>query len=169
MATPFAPFANARLAWQKPTAALTSLRNGTRPAATTTVVIEAFIEPASDAGQKGKASGDSRGESTALGGQSRSLSGYITRWATLPNGADWLDAGTSWTWDDTGLRPEGLTAGQDELQAALVSIADLPATDRAEIGTLVINQLGSPYGPGGIGLQVTAIAGEQISGMFRIP
>ena len=163
MATPFAEFANCRIAWLRPTAALTNLRDGTRPAATTTVVMEAFIEPAGD-GQP-----ENRGEATAQASQGRSLSGYLTRWATLPNGADWLDAGTSWTWDDSGLRPEGLTAGRDELQAALVSIADLPATDRAEIGTLVINQLGSPYGPGGIGQQVTAIAGEYLSGVFRIP
>lgn len=170
MATPFAEFANCRIAWLRPTAALTNLRDGTRPAVTTTIVLEAFVEPSGGAtGQDSKASGDSRGQSTLLGGQSRSLAGYITRWAALPNGAGWLDAGTSWTWDDTGLRPEGLTAGQDEMQAALVSIADLPATARAEIGTLVISQLGSPYGPGGIGAEVTAIAGEEISGMFRIP
>jgi hypothetical protein len=168
MATPFKRFANCRLAWDKPTAVLTNLRDGTRPTATSTIVMEVFFEPSSEAG-KGKATGDSRGESTLLGGQSRSLSGFLTRWVALPNGASWLDAGTAWAWDETGIRPTGLTAGQDEMRAALVDMSLLPAVDRAEIGTLVINQLGSPYGPGGIGGKITAIAGEAITGMFRIP
>lgn len=168
MASPFATFPNARLAWQRPTSALSSLRNGTRPATTQTVIIEAFVEPAAT-GPAGVAHQQSGRTGTLQAGQSRGLAGYITRWALLPSGADWLDAGSGWTWNDTGLRPDGLTASRDELQAALVKIEALPATTRGEIGMLTIDQVGSPYGPGGIGEIVTDAIGDYIAGTFRVP
>ena len=167
MPTPFAPFANARIAWQRPTEPLTSLRDGVRPVATETVVIEAYLEP--PGGASSTASPLAWGPTTAQGGQGRSLSGYITRWAALGDGDDWLDAGAGWTWDDSGLRPTGMRAGQREHKAALVSIGDLPALERAEIGTIVLHTVGSPYGPGSVGGQITAQAGEFIAGEFRFP
>jgi hypothetical protein len=168
MPTPFASFAAARLAWQRPTEALTNLRDGFRYAATETVVIDFFFEPGVGEGSMPpRARSDDRNATTIQASKSRTISGYITRWAVVPEDANWLDAGTGWTWNDTGLRPDGLTAGEDELQAALVSIANLPAIDRAEIGTMTLDQLGSSYGPGGVGAVITRTAGEYLMGTFR--
>jgi hypothetical protein len=165
MPTPFAPFANARLRWER-RAAPANLRDGLRRAAVATIVVELFLEP--DETLKRRATPDQWGEGTAQASQGRNVTGYITRWATLPDGADWLDAGSSWTWDDSGLRPAGMKAGEQELQAALVNLRELPAVDRAEIGTLVLTQLGSPYGPGGIGQLISSVAGELVEARFQI-
>lgn len=160
MATPFAEFANARLAWQRRSAPPANLRGGTRPATTTTIVLEAFLEPAGGAGP------DPNGDTTLLASGSRGFTGYLTRWAVLPTDADWLDAGTGWSWDETGLRPAGMAASTVEIQAALVAMGSLPDLTRAEIGTMVLTQLGSPYGPGGIGAEITDVAGEYLEGRF---
>ena len=165
MATPFAEFANARIAWRKPTAPPTSLRGGTRPEATTTIVLEAFLEPGDGTG--GTASrGVPGGDTTLQFSGARSFTGYITRWATLPEDAGWLDAGTGWSWDDSGLRPDGLAASSVELQAALVDMGALPDLTRAVIGAMVLTQLGSQYGPGGIGAEITSVAGEYLEVRF---
>lgn len=168
MASPFADLANGRLAWQRPTEPLTNLRDGFRHTATETVAIDFFFEPGVGEGSMPpRARSDDRNATTVQASKSRTISGYITRWAVVPDDANWLDAGTGWVWNDTGLRPDGLIAGDEELQAALVNITNLPAIDRAEIGTLTLDQLGSSYGPGGVGALITEAAGEYLMGTFR--
>ena len=168
MASPFADLANGRLAWQRPTEVLTNLRDGFRHTATETVVIDFFFEPGVGEGSvPPRARSDDWNATTVQASKSRTISGYITRWAVLPDAADWMDPGTGWTWNNTGLRPTGLTAGDVELKAALVNIPMLPAIDRAEMGTMTLDQIGSFYGPGGVGALINEAAGEYLMGTFR--
>ena len=168
MASPFADLANGRLAWQRPTDTLINLRDGFRHTATETVVIDFFFEPGVGEGSvPPRARSDDWNATTVQASKSRTISGYITRWAVLPDAAGWLDPGTGWTWNDTGLRPTGLTAGDVEFKAALVNILMLPAIDRAEVGTMTLDQLGSSYGPGGVGALINEAAGEYLMGTFR--
>ncbi|MBU6251220.1 MAG: hypothetical protein KGO47_08655 [Cyanobacteria bacterium REEB417] len=152
MATPFAPFANLRLLWRRPTAAVTSLREGMRPT-TDLVVIEAFAEVSDPGGEQ-----PSGGRSIGSG----SIEGNITRWAAVPSGAGWLDAGSSWNWTDTGLRPTGLPRGE-KLEAFLGAIDTLPATTEGERGWITIATLS---GVGGIDAVVRAAAGDEFTGTF---
>jgi len=152
MATPFAPFANLRMLWCRPTAALTSLRDGMRPAVDL-VVIEAFAELQGPGGEQ-----DSGGR--AIG--SASIEGNITRWAVVPSGAGWLDAGTAWSWTDTGLRPSGLPRGE-KLEAFMGAIASLPTVTDGERGTVTLATLS---GIGGIDAIVRAAAGDEFTGTF---
>jgi hypothetical protein len=75
MPTPFAPYANLRLLFRRPSAPPASLREGPRSAAVELVVIEAFAELSAG------------GDGTEAGGLEigqQALSGNITRWAILP-------------------------------------------------------------------------------------
>lgn len=153
MATPFAPFANVRMAWKRPTAALTSLRDGMKPTADL-VVIEAFTEGVQVGGEQPGGGGRSIG--------SGSIEGYITRWAVVPAGASWLDAGTAWSWTDTGLRPTGLPRGE-KLEAFIGNLSGLPTVGDGERGWLTIATL---TGTGGIDALVRAAAGDKLTGTF---
>lgn len=152
MATPFAPFANLRMLWRRPTAALTSLRDGMRPT-TDLVVIEAFAEVSGPGGEQ-----ESGGRSIGAG----SIEGNITRWAVVPGGGGWLDAGTAWSWTDSGLRPAGLPRGE-KLEAFMGAIGNLPATTEGERGWLTIATLS---GVGGIDAVIRAAAGDEFTGTF---
>lgn len=152
MATPFAPFASIRMAWERPTAALTSLRDGVRTTVDQ-VVIEAFLDELGGSGEQ------------AIGAQAVSgvsISGNITRWAVVPSGGSWLDSGTSWTWDETGLRPEGLPRGE-RLEAFIGNLSALPATGQAEIGYITIATLSTE---GGIDGLIRGLAGDEFTGTF---
>jgi hypothetical protein len=73
------------MVWRRPTDAPADLREGIRPAFDT-VVLEAYVDTSGPSSEQ------------PLGGQhigSASVEGNITRWAVLPSGADWLDAGSS--------------------------------------------------------------------------
>lgn len=151
MPTPFAPFANLRLLWRRPTAAVTSLREGMRPAVEL-VVIEGFTEGVQVGGEQPGGGG------RAIG--SGSIEAYITRWAVVPSGASWLDAGSGWSWTDTGLRPAGLPRGE-KLEAFIGSLSGLPTVGDGERGWLTIATLSST---GGIDALVRAAAGDKLTG-----
>jgi hypothetical protein len=152
MATPFAPFASIRMVWERPTAAVTSLRDGTR-ATVDQVVIEAFLDELGGSGEQ------------AIGAQSvsgSSITGNLTRWAVVPSGASWLDSGASWTWDETGLRPAGLPRGE-RLQTFIGDLSALPAVGQAEIGHITIATLSAE---GGIDGLIRELAGDEFTGTF---
>lgn len=155
MPTPFAPYANLRLLFRRPSATPASLREGPRPAAVELVVIEAFAELSAG------------GDGTEAGGLEigqQALSGNITRWAILPAGATWLQAGTSWPWNDTGLRPPGLRAGE-KLEAWEGPLTALPTITGGTPGWVTIHSLS---GTGGIDALVAAEAGDEFSGVFAV-
>jgi len=152
MATPFADFANLRLLWRRPTAAATSLREGLQRA-TDLVVIEAFAEVQGPGGEQ-----PSGGRSIGSG----SIEGNITRWAVVPSGAGWLDAGTAWSWTDTGLRPTGFPRGE-KLEAFMGDLASLPTTTEAERGWVTIATLS---GIGGIDALIRVEAGDEFTGTW---
>lgn len=152
MATPFADFANCRMLWQRPTAALASLRDGMKPT-TDLVVIEAFAELSGPSGEQ-----PSGGRNIGAA----NLEGNITRWAVVPASAGWLDAGTAWAWTDTGLRPTGLPRGE-KLEAFIGAIENLPATTEGERGWITIATLS---GVGGIDALIRAEAGDEFTGTF---
>jgi hypothetical protein len=152
MPTPFADFANIRLLWRRPTAAATSLREGLQRA-TDLVVIEAFAEVQGPGGEQ-----PSGGRSIGSG----SIEGNITRWAVVPSGAGWLDAGTAWSWTDTGLRPTGFPRGE-KLEAFMGDLASLPTTTEAERGWVTIATLS---GVGGIDALIRVEAGDEFTGTF---
>lgn len=152
MATPFADFTNLRMLWRRPTAALTSLRDGMRPAVDL-VVIEAFAELQGPGGEQ-----DSGGR--AIG--AASIEGNLTRWAVVPSGAGWLDAGSAWSWTDTGLRPTGLPRGE-KLEAFMGAITSLPALTEGERGWVTIATLS---GVGGIDALIRVEAGDEFTGTF---
>jgi len=152
MATPFADFANLRMLWRRPTAALTSLRDGMRPAVDL-VVIEAFAELQGPGGEQ-----DSGGR--AIG--AASIEGNLTRWAVVPSGAGWLDAGSAWSWTDTGLRPTGLPRGE-KLEAFMGAITSLPTLTEGERGWVTIATLS---GVGGIDALIRVEAGDEFTGTF---
>jgi hypothetical protein len=152
MATPFAQFASIRMLWERPTAALTTLRDGTRTTVDQ-VVLEAFMDELGGGGEQ------------AIGAQSiagSSISGNLTRWAVLPSGASWLDAGTSWAWDETGLRPDGLPRGV-KLKAFIGNLSALPALGQGEMGHITITTLSAEGGIDGV---VRELAGDEFSGTF---
>jgi hypothetical protein len=154
MPTPFAPFASLRLLWRDPTAKPVNLRDGPASAAVRLVVIEAYID-ATPAGPTGQDAGG-----IEIGSQQ--LEGNITRWAVVPDGANWLDAGASWAWTDTGLRPPGFAAGT-RLQAWEGPLSELPIATNGRHGWFTIGTLS---GTGGIEAIVRAAAGDEFTGIF---
>ncbi len=94
---------------------------------------------------------------------------FIIRWALVPLGESCFDAGTSWAWDTTALRPAGMTASEQELQAYLGPIDALPAAAAGTIGTAVIDQVGGPAGDGGVGALLRQEAGDQLFITLRFP
>jgi hypothetical protein len=152
MATPFADFASLRMLWHRPTAAITSLREGIRPNSEA-VVIEAFAELSGPSGEQSSGGRD-------IG--AASIEGNITRWAVVPAGGNWLDAGAAWAWNDTGLKPTGLPRGQ-KLEAFLGDLSALPTVTDGERGHVTIATLSSV---GGIDALVRVEAGDEFAGTF---
>jgi hypothetical protein len=146
MATDFAEYANLRMLWTPP-GAITNFRAGV-PAAGPAVVIEAFAK------SKGRSEQDLPG---VMAG-SLILEGYLTRWALLSN-ANWLVAGASLNWNETGYRPAGMLPGATG-QAVLTDLTVLPTlADGAEQGQLRILEF--PYGVGGIGAELREALGDK--------
>jgi hypothetical protein len=156
MPSPFAPYANLRLRFERRSAAIPNFRDGSR-VPTEIVVIDAWARSTSEGGGEQQAGG------LALG--SFGLSGFLVRYAILPPGSDWLSLGMTWEWTETGLRPQGLQAG-DKLQACWGDLSGLPAVDDAEMGWLTLSQISHPYGSGGIGAKLRAAAGDKFAGVF---
>lgn len=153
MGRPFARYASLRLLWHKPTVLITNLREGIRPT-TQSIVIEAYISKLERSSSEQDLGGRSIGQST--------ISGYITRWALLPNASNWLQAGTSWGWNTSGLRPDGLLRGE-KLEAFHGDLSSLPLLDNGEKGWLTIDGMSSV---GGIDAIIRAKAGDKFSGLF---
>lgn len=146
MATDFAEDANLRMLWAPP-GVITTLRDGV-PAAGPAVVVEAFVKPLG------------RSEQDLPGAKAGSLilDGFITRWALLGN-ANWLVAGASLSWNETGYRPAGMLPGATG-QAVWTDLTVLPTlADGAEQGQLRILEF--PYGVGGIGAELREALGDK--------
>ena len=146
MATDFAEYANLRMLWAPP-GVITTLRDGV-PAAGPAVVVEAFVKP------QGRSEQDLPGVKAG----SLMLDGFITRWALLGN-ANWLVAGASLSWTETGYRPAGMLPGATG-QAVWTDLTVLPTlADGAEQGQLRILEF--PYGVGGIGAELREALGDK--------
>ncbi|GDX73496.1 hypothetical protein LBMAG40_01530 [Cyanobium sp.] len=148
MATDVAEYANLRMVWAPP-GTITNFRAGV-PAAGPAVVVEAFAKP------QGRSEQDLPGVKAG----SLMLEGFITRWALLGS-ANWLVAGTSLTWDETGYRPAGMLPGATG-QAVLTDLTVLPTlADGAEQGQLQILEF--PFGVGGIGSELREALGDKFN------
>ena len=146
MATDFAEYANLRMLWTPP-GTITNFRAGV-PAAGPAVVVEAFAKP------QGRSEQDLPGVKAG----SLMLEGFITRWALLGS-ANWLAAGSSLTWDETGYRPAGMLPGATG-QAVITDLTVLPTlADGAEQGQLRILEF--PFGIGGIGSELREALGDK--------
>jgi hypothetical protein len=149
------------MVWLRPAAARTSLREGMR-ATTEQVVIEGFAELQGSSRETSfmALAGEQGAGARAIG--AASVEGNITRWAVVPSGGTWLQAGTSWAWNTTGLRPAGLPRGE-KLEAFMGKLSILPATTEGERGWLTLATLS---GVGGIDAIVAAAAGDEFTGTF---
>ena len=156
MANDFLEYSNIRLLWT-PHGTVTSLRQGV-PATGAAVVIDAFVK------------GDGI-NSKALDGKAEgsvTLSGYLTRYATLPTGVDWLAAAGAFSWQIGGLRPAGLLPAAQG-PAFLGDLASLPTITAGGLrGTFKLADLGLPYGIGGIGAELRSELGDKISPRFSM-
>lgn len=166
MASPFADFPNVRLAWDRPTGPPTNLRNGLS-AAVETIAIEGFL--GGPGGTTDQGLSDPAGAPSALAAGALAVKIYVIRWALVPSGQSWLLSGTSWTWTSTGLRPSGLIASDRELQAYRGPMTALPTPSIGTIGTMMIDQVGTPYGDGGIGGLLRDEIGDVLYGTLRFP
>ena len=146
MATDFAEYASLRMLWAPP-GTITNFRAGV-PAAGPAVVVEAFVKP------QGRSEQDLPGVKAG----SLILEGFITRWALLGS-ANWLAAGASLSWNETGYRPAGMLPGATG-EAVLTDLTVLPTlADGAERGQLRILEF--PFGVGGIGIELREALGDK--------
>lgn len=157
MATPFAPYANARMRFDRRSSRIPNFRNGGR-VMSESVVLDVYVKLFVPQGTNNLEAG-----ATEL--KSQFLSGYITRWAPLPNGSDWLSLGTSWAWNESGLKPEGLYSGT-KLETYIGDLTLLPARDGSEVGYTEIRSAIYPFGVGGIGDMIRVVAGDKILGIY---
>ena len=146
MATDFAEYASLRMLWAPP-GTITNFRAGV-PAAGPAVVVESFVKP------QGRSEQDLPGVKAG----SLILEGFITRWALLGS-ANWLAAGASLSWNETGYRPAGMLPGATG-EAVLTDLTVLPTlADGAERGQLRILEF--PFGVGGIGIELREALGDK--------
>jgi hypothetical protein len=130
-----------------PPGTITNFRAGV-PAAGPAVVVEAFAKP------QGRSEQDLPGVKAG----SLMLEGFVARWALLGS-ANWLAAGSSLTWDETGYRPAGMLPGATG-QAVITDLTVLPTlADGAEQGQLRILEF--PFGIGGIGSELREALGDK--------
>lgn len=156
MATDFAPYANVRILWIPP-GTITDFRSGV-PTAGDPIVIEAFVKGETSPAQ----------DLPSIKAAPRTLSGYITSWATVPTGTDWLAATTAFSWDTTGLAPAGLLPGVKG-RAFLGSLEALPATTGGQQGEATIVSVAGMFGVGGIGAELRAALGDGITIALEVP
>ena len=127
---------NIRLTFDRPTATDLDLRDGFNPA-TEAIVLEAYVETSGSGGNPQPSGAGAIGQA--------SMGGWWNRWAIVPSGASWLDLGASWTWNTTGLRPDGLERGAT-LEAFYGDLTALPALGQGDRGWLTITNLQSTGG-----------------------
>jgi len=157
MATDFAPYANLRLLWL-PTGTVTSFRNGV-PSGGAPIVIEAFLK-----GQVGQPQ-----PLPSIKAAAGSRAGYVTQWATVPTGADWLASRSAFSWNTTGLAPEGLLPGVKG-KAFLGLLESLPSrSSGGMLGEATIIELYGAFGVGGIGAELRPALGDAITVTFEVP
>jgi hypothetical protein len=145
MATPFAPFANARILWQAP-GARSSGRDGYALQPGQSYLLVAFLKRAEQPQVL---------DLPALAGASIALTGYLVGAAPLEpeQVADWRTiALAGLTVDDSGLRPEGLERNCKG-QAEVVGFGEI-AVRFASIGTA--------YGDDGIGALMRLRTGDPL-------
>lgn len=144
---------NIRMAFERPTANDTNLRDGLNPTAEL-IALEAYVEAAGGGG----------GQQPSGAGviSTRSFRGWWNRWAVIPAGATWLDLGTSWSWDTTGLRPEGLLPGVT-LEAFYGDLTALPSLGHGDRGWFTVETL---QGVGGIDQLVRNAGLDEFNGQF---
>lgn len=152
MASPFAAYADTRLLWLREDAPLDSLRDGLK-GSTQAIVIEAYGKLSGPTGEQ-----DSGSRSIGVA----SCTAYFVRWAELPPRESWLAAGKDWRWNDTGLRPEGLSRGP-KLQAFRGDLSILPKTTDGEFGHITIATLTDV---GGIGAAIRSSGLDKLTGTF---
>jgi hypothetical protein len=156
MPTDFAPYANVRILWTPP-GQITDFRSGI-PTAGDPIVIEAFLK-----GQTGTPQ-----DLPSIKAAPRILAGYITAWATVPTGADWLAAGSAFSWDTTGLAPAGLLPGVRG-RGFLGNLEALPATTGGQVGEATVISIAGMFGVGGIGAELRTALGDAISISLEVP
>lgn len=157
MATPFLPFSNARLRFKRRTSRIPNFRDG-GSVPEQTVVMEAFVKLVFSAAQGFEQTG-------ATEYKQQFMSGYITRYAAIPNGEDWLDAGANWNWDESGLKPDQLDSGQ-KCETYIGNLKNLPNTAGGEMGLTDFRSVILPFGVGGIGEIIRGTAGDRIDGVY---
>ena len=155
MPTDFAPYANFRILWTPP-GTIEDFRSGV-PTAGDPIVIEAFLKGETSPAQ----------DLPSIKAAPRTLTGYITAYATLPAQTDWLAAGSAFTWTDTGLAPAGLLPGV-KARGFLGSLEGLPATTGAQIGSVTIISVAGTFGVGGIGSELRAALGDALQISFEV-
>lgn len=158
MATDFYPYANLRLLIHKPAEMPESLRDGL-PASTGSWVIEVFAKAEQAAGR------DAPGP-PSVDPSKRVFTGYITAWAELPAETDWLAARSAFSWNETGLAPDGLLVGTGGKSGRgfLGVLSDLPVlTGNPQQGEATIQGLSGAFGSGGIGAELRAVTGDAIT------
>jgi hypothetical protein len=156
MPTDFAPYANVRILWTPP-GTITNFRSGT-PAAGTPIVIEAFLK-----GQTGPAQ-----DLPSIGAAPRTLQGYITAYATLPAQTSWLAAGSAFSWNTTGLAPDGLLPGITG-RGFLGDLTALPSITGGQQGKATVISIAGSFGIGGIGAELRAALGDAITISLEVP
>lgn len=157
MATDFAPYANLRMVWTPP-GVVTSFRDGV-PAAGAPIVIEVFLKGAVGAPQA----------LPSVKATSGSRSGFITQWATVPSGVNWLAARSAFSWNTTGLTPDGLLPGAKG-SAFLGKLENLPTrSPGGMLGQATISELFGAFGVGGIGDELRQNLGDAITVAFEVP
>lgn len=151
MPSPFSPYANLRILIPRPAASLT-FRGGSPPPNGHWLIHCYAPGPTTGAT-----------DLPTVSPRVRSLAGYITAWALLPTGGNWLAATTGFTWETTGLAPSGLRIGMGG-RGFLGALPDLPTkTGTWQEGEATITSLSGQFGPGGIGAQIRARAGDAIT------
>lgn len=157
MATPFLQFANARMLFDRRTDRIPNFRDGARTSKEQ-VVMEVWAKLTFSAAQ-----GTTVAASIEL--KQQFLTGYICRWAVIPNGTDWLSLGSAWKWDESGKKPDGLDSGE-KVRTWIGDLGNLPAQDGSEQGFTDLRSVILAFGVGGIGEIIRDVAGDRIDGIY---
>lgn len=157
MATPFLEFANCRMNYQRRTSRIPNFREGGR-VPEETVVVECFASLVFSAAQGYQQAG-------AQELKQQFLKGYICRYAVIPAGTNWLDPGTNWSWNESGLKPDGLQSG-NKVRTWFGKLQNLPNIEHSEQGWTDLRSVILAHGVGGIGDIIRSVAGDRIDGIY---
>lgn len=157
MATDFYDYANLRLLIPQPATAPVNFRSGV-PSGTGSWIIQCFVKGETSAAP----------ELPSVNPRMRVLTGYMTGWATLPASTSWLAASSAFSWNTTGLAPDGLLPGA--MGRGFLGMLDRLPTIAAsgQQGEATILGLAEPFGPGGIGSELRQLLGDRIRVEFQV-